>query len=276
MHTFLAAEPKTATPPDSGCLAVAGPVEANRVHFTNRNWAIDGAQLASALGIARIRLINDFVAVGYGLLTLDREKECVCLQAAPHVEGTPMACVGAGTGLGEVFATAAEPGAPYHSFASEGGHAEFAPRDDLEYELLAYLKAKYGSSTRASIERVISGPGLANVYEFLAQKHPGKVHPTVHAEFLEAGDMQGRVVSTHASNTGKPNQLYSELCDQAMQIFLGAYGSELGVAALKWAPLNGLYVGGGLTPKNIARIAEPGGPFLRAFCDKGRLSPLVR
>lgn len=277
VQAFLAASPTTATPPESCCLAVAGPVEANRVHFTNRNWTIDGGQLSSALGIARVRLVNDFVAAGYGLLTLDRDKECVCLQEAPHVEGAPIACVGAGTGLGEVFSTAAEPGAPYESFASEGGHAEFAPRSDLEYELLTYLKRKFGQKHRVSVERVISGPGLASIYEFLAARFPKKVLKPVHAEFEAAGDMQGRVVASHSSkHEGSATSRYCALCDQAMGIFLGAYGAEVGVVALKFVPFGGLYVAGGLAPKNISRITEAGGPFMAAFLDKGRLSPLLR
>ena len=122
-----------------------------------------------------MRLINDFVANGYGLLTLDESKECVTLQAAPKIAGAPIACVGAGTGLGECFSTAVESGAPYESYPSEGGHAEWAPRSALEVELLEFMKSKFEQKHRVSVERVISGPGLATMYEFFATRFPEKV-----------------------------------------------------------------------------------------------------
>jgi glucokinase len=192
------------------------------------------------------------------------------------VEGAPIACVGAGTGLGECFSTCAEPGAPYETFPSEGGHAEFAPRNDLEMELLTFLKAKFKQKNRVSVERVISGPGLANVYEFLTTKFPRQVSKEVQAEFVAAGDMQGRVVAQHAGKGAGSKAPHCTLCEQALDIMLGAYGSECGVACLKWIPLRGMYVAGGLTPKNISRLTEPNSPFMAAFHDKGRLSPLLK
>ena len=275
VRAFLAAEPKTEKPPIACCLAVAGPVESNRVSFTNReSWGvIDGERLQASLGIKRVRLINDFVANGYGLLTLNHDKECVCLQDAPKIAGAPIACVGAGTGLGECYSTAADPSLPYETFASEGGHADWAPRDEVETELHSHLKAKFGQKHRVSVERVISGPGLANVYEFLAAKYPKKVNRQVQAEFDSAGDMQGKVVATHAPSGASP---HCALCAQAMGIFLGAYGAEVGAAALKFLPLGGMYVAGGLTPKNIGPIRAADGAFMDAFYDKGRLSPVMR
>ena len=273
VKTFLAAEPKTVEMPVAGCLAVAGPVEQNSVNFTNRSWKISGDGLQKAFGIQKMRLVNDFVANGYGLLTLDHAKECVCLQSAPKQPGAPIACIGAGTGLGETFMTAAEPGADYECFPSEGGHAEFAPRNDLEMELLNFLKKKFAQKNRVSVERVISGIGLANVYEFLAQKYPKEVNKQVHAEFEGAGDLKGKVVAMHSKKGDSP---HCTLCDKAMNIFLAAYGSEAGVACLKWIPFGGMYVAGGLTPKNINRLTEPNSAFMEAFFDKGRLSPLLK
>ena len=145
-------------------------------------------------GIQRVRLVNDFVANGYGLLTLDHEKECVCLQRAPHVAGAPIACIGAGTGLGECFSTATEVGKEYDTYASEGGHAEFAPRNDLETELLTFLKKKFAQRNRVSVERVVSGTGLANVYEFLSTKYKSKVIKAVHDEFLAAAGLKKKTV----------------------------------------------------------------------------------
>ena len=276
VRAFMSSSPAVTETPTAACLAVAGPVESNRVVFTNRNWVIDGADLEKTLGIQRVRLVNDFVANGYGLLTLDHEKECVCLQRAPHVAGAPIACIGAGTGLGECFSTATEVGKEYDTYASEGGHAEFAPRNDLETELLTFLKKKFAQRNRVSVERVVSGTGLANVYEFLSTKYKSKVIKAVHDEFLAAGDMRGKVIAMHSRKDGAAP--YCGLCAQTMQIFAAAYGSEAGVLGLKFIPLNGLYVAGGLTPKNIELLRGGGdaSPFMQAFHDKGRVSPLLK
>jgi glucokinase len=262
-------------PPSTACFAVAGPVENNAVNFTNRNWVISGATLEATLGISKVRLVNDFVANGYGLLTLDESTECVTLQSAPKVSGAPMACVGAGTGLGECFSTAAEVGSAYETFASEGGHAEWTPRNALEIELLDFMKAKFNEKNRVSVERVISGPGLATVYEFYSGRFPSKVIPSVHSEIAAAGEMKGKVIATHAQ-AGAAFAPFCELCKMTMQTFAGAYGAEAGVAALKWIPLGGLYIAGGLTPKNLPLLRGADSPFMQAFHDKGRLSPLLK
>lgn len=123
--------------PITACFAVAGPVVDNIVRFTNRDmWSIDGGAVATALGIRAVRLVNDFLAVGYGLLTLDEETECVTLQDAPKQKGAPIACIGAGTGLGECFLTpSGSDGGSFQCFPSEGGHAEFAPRNEVSDRL---------------------------------------------------------------------------------------------------------------------------------------------
>ena len=269
---FMKAAKVTAAPA-SACFAVAGPVESNRVNFTNRDWVIDGAKLEASLGIAKVRLINDFVANGYGLLTLDEGKECVTLQGAPKVAGAPIACIGAGTGLGECFSTAVDQGAPYESYPSEGGHAEWCPRNALEVELLEFMKAKFHEKNRVSVERVISGPGLATMYEFYSGRFPEKVIREVHEAVQAAGEMKGKVISTHSKAGAAP---YCELCALVMSTFAAAYGAEAGVAALKWIPLGGLYIAGGLTPKNLSLIEGASSPFMTAFHDKGRLTPLLK
>ena len=133
IHIFLQ-EAKASRPPSTACLAVAGPVANNRAQLTNRSsWNIDGKIIGKALGLQRIRVINDFVAMGYGLLTLNEEKECVVLQHAEKKADAPIACIGAGTGLGECFMTpcGSGSGGGYECYPSEGGHAEFAPRNDV-------------------------------------------------------------------------------------------------------------------------------------------------
>jgi len=284
-------------------IAVAGPVENNRVVFTNNNWSIDGFALESALAIGRVVLMNDFVANGYGVLTLDlgaghgdrqgEAKDVAVIQAGEQrTQGAPMACVGAGTGLGEVYLTnpstfcptslvgvkhihfKGEPIAPivneYTAYPTEGGHVDFAPRSPLEFELLQYLLSKFGQPHRVSVERVVSGRGLANVFEFLAQHRDfsKRVDPKMRAAFLAAGDLQGKVVAEHAS-------LGDHVSLKAMDIFIGAYAAEASGAALKYLPFGGLFLAGGLTPKNLHLIQGEGGPFLKAFLDKGRMAPLL-
>ncbi len=123
-------------PPITACFAVAGPVTDNVVRFTNRDmWSVDGDLIAKELGIKVVRLVNDFLAVGYGLLTLDEDTECVTLQDAPKQKGAPIACIGAGTGLGECFLVPGTESGSYQCYPSEGGHAEFAPRNEVRSAL---------------------------------------------------------------------------------------------------------------------------------------------
>jgi len=248
------------------CLAVAGPVTKNSVTFTNRNWVLSGEDLSKTLGIPGVELINDFVAQGYGLLSLNVHTECVCLHAASRNTDAPIACIGAGTGLGECFLTPGPAG--YVCFPSEGGHAEYAPRQERDIKMLAFLQHKYESTHRISVERVVSGPGIANIYSFLETHEPEKIDPVVHAAFTASEDLQSKVVADNIATC--------DLCKDSIEVFLEAYGSEAGVAGLKWMPFGGLYLTGGLTPKFLDRIRDPDGPFMRAYFDKGRVSPLLQ
>eukprot|EP00899_Mesostigma_viride_P017358 jgi/Mesvir1/25623/Mv01847-RA.1 len=261
--------------PQVACFAVAGPVDANRVAFTNRSaWVIDGSQLQTVLGIEQVSLINDFVANGYGLLTL-APSEVHVLQDAPAKPGMPMACIGAGTGLGECFLTAPIGSDEYDTWPSEGGHTEFAPRTPLEIELLAYLKDKFKENHRVSVERIVSGRGIANVYGFMRHRFPSKVDKDKDEEILAAGDRQGAVIAKHASTGYK-------LCRWTMEIFLGTYGAEAGAVALKYLPFGGLFIAGGIAPKNLQMLAQERKwrdydiGFLASFRDKGRLSHVAR
>lgn len=219
-------------PPLSACFAVAGPVKDNVVRFTNRAaWTIDGYSIEKEFGIKKVRLINDFVANGYGLLTLDEDKECIALQKAKKVKSAPIACIGAGTGLGQCFLTPSNN--EYQCFPSEGGHAEYAPRNDLEFGLLTFLKKKFEQKHRVSVERVVSGTGLANIHEYLCSIYPEKIDSQLQLEIDSAGDLKGAIIA-RASKT-------DELCRQTMEIFVTAYGAETGVAALKFLPYGGLY-----------------------------------
>ncbi|KAL7537573.1 hypothetical protein ACHAWF_005812 [Thalassiosira exigua] len=264
------------------CLAVAGPVERDNAAFMV-NMGPDGCRVDGnaveacddgLLGlITRCKLVNDFVGQGYGALDLDLDEEVVELipGSRDKVDDLgPKACVGAGTGLGECFLTKSSlrPELGYECYPSEGGHADFVPRGPLEVELLNYLKSKFDCPHRVSTERVVSGRGLANVYEFLAAKRPEDVDPIVHAEFLDAGDQQGRVVGVNATKEGS-------LAAKAAEVMFGAYGAEVGNATLKFIPTGGMYVTGGLAAKNVDKIAGKGSPFMEAYLDKGRLNPLL-
>ncbi|CAJ1368790.1 unnamed protein product [Effrenium voratum] len=191
LRTFLL-EAGLVKPPMLACLAVAGVVVENTARFVNLGWEISGRKIEEVLKIERVELINDFVAQGYGILTLNPTKDCQALQAAPIKEGAPIAVIGAGTGLGEAFLTVGAEG-DYEVWPSEGGHAEYAPRQEgsnsLETELRQYLLIKYSEKARVSVERVAAGRGIANIYEFLAWKYPEKVNKSVHRSFL--GPIEG-------------------------------------------------------------------------------------
>ncbi|KAL7568602.1 hypothetical protein ACA910_022705 [Epithemia clementina (nom. ined.)] len=277
------------------CIASAGVVSNNQVRLTNlKGLLICGTQIerdtsnAYMKSIVRCVIINDFVAQGYGCLTLQPHEvqhlygPTIDFSSPNNNGGGPKVCVGAGTGLGECYLTQSQHDEthrdPYSCFPSEGGHVEYAPRNELEVELFQYLSRKYASHHRISVERVVSGKGLANVYEFLAQKFPKSITKSVHEQFLQAGDDQGRVVSEYSKKQpgNSSNKEACKLCQQAMSIMMSAYGCEVGSAAIKWIPTGGLFVSGGLTPKNMEYIA--GGldtDFMTSYRNKGRVSHIL-
>lgn len=189
------------------CLATAGPVTMDNdvfmVNLGESGGSIDGNEIEKCQDgllslVVRCKLVNDFVGQGYGVLDLDLDKEVIELlpgSKAKVKDLGPICCVGAGTGLGECFLTKSSLATKlgYECYPSEGGHSDFTPRGPLEVELVDYLKEKFSCDYRVSVERIVSGRGLANVYEFLANKFPDRVDTLVHEEFLAAGDQQGRV-----------------------------------------------------------------------------------
>lgn len=278
------------------CFAVAGPVCNNCVIMTNLGGhhtsakkvdptrmevkidgnSIEGSDHGFIKYIKKCKIVNDFVGQGYGLLDLDLEREVVELVPGSRAMIDPngvKACAGAGTGLGQCFLTQSSfhPEDGYECFASEGGHVDFVPRTELEYGLLTFLKEKFEQNHRVSVERVVSGKGLANVYEYLAKTYPELVNQEIHDDFINAKDMQGRVVGQNANMEHNPDPL----CVQAMEIMMSAYGSEVGNCAVKFIPRGGLFVSGGLTPKNINFIQGSDSPFMKAYMDKGRLATLL-
>jgi glucokinase len=215
------------------CLATAGVVMNNQVNMTNLgNLHVNGAAIANDTSnpyLCRIRdctIINDFVAQGYGCLTL-HPSEVRLLHGPPEASLLtnlvgPKVCVGAGTGLGECYLTPSggDDSNAYTCYPSEGGHVEYAPRHSLEADLWKFLIDKFSGNGRVSVERVVSGTGLANVYEFLVHSFPERKDEHIHKLFLAAGDEQGRVVGENAT-------LKNSLCNQAMKIMMAAYGTNI-------------------------------------------------
>lgn len=244
---------------ERACFAIAGPIRQGRVRTPNLPWSVFGDELARTLGLDRVQLINDLSANTYGIALLG-PGDFVTLNRGVDDPGGAIAVVSAGTGLGEGFAY--WDGGAHHPLPSEGGHADFAPRNAQEAELMLYLRAEHG---RVSTERVVSGPGLVNIYRFLRDTSHMPESPAVAGE-MRRGDPAA--VITRAALAGA-----CLLCDEALELFVSLYGAEAGNVALRVLATAGVYLGGGIAPKIIERLKGPG--FMRAFSAKGRLSPLL-
>jgi glucokinase len=265
---FLAADGGLAV--QAACFGIAGPVIENRVTTPNLSWQIDGAQVAAEVKVPRVLLINDLVATAEGIPLL-AEGETVLLQAgmaeAPGHEGNRV-LVAAGTGLG--MALLPRIGNTWVPVPSEGGHADFAPRNEDEIGLLRYLRERYG---RVSIERVLAGPGLFNIYTFLRDIR----HAPESAEVREAlarGDDPARVIGEHGVGARAPGGAGScPLCSKALEMFAAVYGAVAGNLALTGTATNGVWLGGGIAPKILPRLTD--GLFLQTFLAKGRFVPFL-
>ncbi len=220
----------------SASFGIAGPVKNGRCEATNLPWVVDSKTLAKRLRLKRVGLINDLEANAYGLAVLQSKDFVILNKGARNASGN-MAVISAGTGLGE--AGLYWDGERHCPFPSEGGHADFAPRNHLEMELLDYSMSHY---RRVSYERLVSGPGLVHVYRFLRDTGKG-AEPTWLAEQMRHGD-PAPIISQQAVE-GK-----SLLCLQALEIFVSLYGAEAGNLALKLMATGGVYLGGGIAPEN--------------------------
>lgn len=239
-------------------IGIAGPVVDGRCTTTNLPWHVDERALAAAVPVARARLVNDLEATARGIFELAAD-EFVTLQAGSPRRGT-IAVIAAGTGLGE--AVVLDDGARRTFVGSEGGHTDFGPRGELEESLLRFLRTEFG---RVSYERVLSGPGLYNLYRFLRETGFAPESPGV-AEALRRDD-PGVVVIRHALAGDDP------LCVKAVSMFVSIYGAEAGNLALKVMAVGGVIVAGGIAPRIVPMLRAGG--FVAAFRDKGRLTPLM-
>jgi len=255
----------TGEAPKFAAFGIAGPVVDGVCKTTNLPWHVDQRQIAEHAHMNDARLLNDFESTAYGVLTLP-PASLSTLQEGTKQERGAIAVIGAGTGLGEAMLFWNPEAGEYRVAASEGGHADFAPRDETEIDLLRFLKKKFG---RVSWERVVCGGGIANVYEFLRETGAMKESPAVRAE-LDAGRTMndwGPIIGKHAMAGD------DALCVRTIDLFVTSYGAEAGNLALKALATGGVYVTGGIAPKLLAKLQD--GAFMRAFRDKGRLGAVV-
>jgi glucokinase len=245
-------------PLEAACFGVAGPVIDGCSRITNLPWVIDERSLAATMGVARVKLLNDLQAMALGLLRLGPEE---WLELNPHAEPATgnRAVLAAGTGLGEAILY--WDGLNYHPLATEGGHADFAPNDPLEEGLLTYLRQKFGG--HVSYERILSGPGIVNVYEYLRQSGHAPEKPEF-AAVLAAADDPAREISRYGLEDG------DALARASLRLFARIYGAEAGNLALKCMARSGVLIGGGIAPKILPALTD--GAFMEGFCGKGRFS----
>ncbi len=255
VREFLAADSVS-----SACFGVPGPVRDGRLRLTNLPWTLDSRELARNLAIDHVFLINDLEANGYGIAELKPNQIFTLSEGDPSQMGN-RALISAGTGLGEgILIWNGKHHVPY---PSEGGHADFAPRNEDEIDLLRFLKQKYNG--RISFERVVAGMGLTNIYEFLRDVR-GMEEPTWLADRIASEDPNA--VITELALSAK-----SELCERTLDMHVSAYGAEAGNLALKVLSIGGIYLGGGIAPRILDKLKD--GTFMRSFTDKGRLSQLL-
>ncbi|HEV3471014.1 MAG TPA: glucokinase [Pyrinomonadaceae bacterium] len=242
------------------CFGVAGPVAGGRVEATNLPWVVSAESLAGALGLPRVGLINDLEATAYGVEVL-QPSQFYTLSAGAGVGHGHRALIAAGTGLG--MAGIFWDGQHYHPMPSEGGHTDFAPRNEREFELFKYVREKVGG--HVSVERVLSGPGLVTIYSFLRDQGYCE-EPAWLAEEVAGGDPAAAI-----SRAGLANKC--SLAVTALDMFVEIYGAMAGNLVLLLKPAGGLYIGGGIAPKIIEKLKD--GAFMRAYLDKGRMSGIV-
>jgi len=250
---------ESGTRPEAACFGIAGPVRNGRVETSNLPWVIEQSVLANQIHLAATLLINDLEASAWGIGALGSEDLVTLNPGAGSVAGN-QAVVAPGTGLGE--AGLFWDGSRHHVFACEGGHTDFAPRGELQIELLRFLAAKFG---HVSYERILSGPGLVNVYEFLCASGCGKQSAELSAA-IEVGDPAAAI--SQAALSGKDS-----LAGKALDLWIAVYGAETSNLGLKIMSTGGLFLAGGISPKILPRLK--GSLFMEAFLDKGRMRPLV-
>src|SRR6266480_2676670 len=230
-------------PVQSACFGVAGPVRAGRSKISNLPWIIDSRELTRQLKLNSVGLINDLEAYAYGIDALESKDFIPLNEGSEDAEGN-RAVISARTGLG--VAGLYWDGYRHHPFGCEGGHSDFAPRNESEMALLSYLQKKYG---RISCERLLSGPGIKNIYDFLRDTQKAE-EPQVLKDQIAAAPDAPALISKLAAE-GK-----ASICDQTMSIFVSIYGAETGNVALNFLSTGGIYIGGSVAAKNVSRMKD--------------------
>ena len=245
---------------NAACFGIAGPVRHNKVSTTNLPWHISARQIAEHTGIPRVFLLNDLEANAWGIRSL-AEDDFFSLQTAAGDPDGNRAIIAAGTGLGE--AGLFHDGVNLLPFATEGGHTDFSPTSELEIELLRFLQQRH---QHVSWERLLSGPGLETIHEFLRHFHKVEVPAWLASEMLD-GDPSAAIADAAQSQR-------DEICEKSLHLFVHLYGAEAGNLALKTMASGGLYIGGGIAPKILDAMKS--GAFIKAFLAKGRMQHLLQ
>ncbi len=259
---FIASQSEPSAQVHSACLGVAGVVINGRCNATNLPWVMDEAELAAHCQLSTVRLINDLQAAAHGVLALD-EHDFVDLN--PHAQLNPVgnrAVIAAGTGLGEAILY--WDGEHYHPFATEGGHCDFASADQLQDDLLIWLRARWGA--HISYERIVSGPGLQEIYHWLIASEREQEQSAIRSR------MRSQNASAVITETALAQQ--DPACEQALQLFIRIYAQEAGNMALKSLATGGVYLAGGIAPKILPALQSA--LFLQSWLDKGRFSTLLQ
>ncbi len=249
----------------SGAIGVAGPVANGRVATTNLPWTLEAAALGALVGLDSLALLNDLEALGHAVDLFGPEEWFELQRGLPAPSGN-RAVLAAGTGLGEAGLVWQE--RRWVPFATEGGHADFAPKNDLEIGLLRFLQREHD---RVSWERVVSGPGLVAIYRFLLAEEATGVADRVPYEDPSASPLAAADPAEAIAREAERGA--ATVPGRALELFFRLYGAEAGNLALKWMASGGLYLAGGIAQKNLAALARGG--FLETFLAKGRMRPLL-
>jgi glucokinase len=244
--------------PKAACFGVAGPVNAGRSQITNLPWVIEETALIAHSGIPAVRVLNDLQAMALGLLNLPAEE---LLEINPNAQARigNIGVIAAGTGCGEAILY--WDGKNYHAIPTESGHGDFAPNSPEQDGLLCWLRTQFGG--HVSYERIISGPGLYSVYQYLREAGVAKESAAFRAAVAEGGDASA-LISRLALEQN------DALCTAALRLFVQIYGAEAGNLALRTLAQGGVLIGGGIAAKILPAMTN--GDFLVSFCDKGRFA----